>query len=107
MQLTAGSLTGRFGGRPKYWSERMLDDGVVHLLATDAHNLDGRPPLLAEGAEAAAQWVGSEEARRLVVDRPKGIWENLLPEDIYPPPLFSDIGQGNRIASGFFTRWLK
>ena len=47
MQVTAGSLTGRFGRGPKYWGERMLGDGLVHLLATDAHTKIRRAPLLA------------------------------------------------------------
>jgi protein-tyrosine phosphatase len=29
MQITAGSLMGQFGRRPRYWAERMLDDGFV------------------------------------------------------------------------------
>jgi hypothetical protein len=31
MQITAGSLLGGFGRRVRYWSERMLDDGLCHL----------------------------------------------------------------------------
>jgi len=88
MQLTAGSLTGRFGRSPKYWSERMLNDGVVHLLATDAHNLKSRPPLLAEGEQAAVKHVGAEEARRLVWDRPQAVWKDMDPVAVSKPPGF-------------------
>lgn len=80
MQVTAGSLTGRFGRRPRYWAERMLDDGLVHLLATDAHHPRRRPPLLAEGRIAAAARVGEAEAQNLVVTRPRGIVDDLAPE---------------------------
>jgi tyrosine-protein phosphatase YwqE len=38
MQVTAGSLTGRFGKEARYFGEKMLDDGLVHVLATDAHS---------------------------------------------------------------------
>ena len=55
MQLTAGALTGRFGKRPRYWGERMLDEGFAHLIATDAHDEDQRGPRLAEGRDAAAR----------------------------------------------------
>ncbi len=79
MQLTAGSLTGRFGRRPKYWAERMLDEGLVHIVATDAHNMARRGPWLAEGRDAAAQRVGSDEALRLVQTRPQGILDNAEP----------------------------
>lgn len=87
MQITAGSVTGRFGRWPKYWSERMFDDGLVHILATDAHHPVNRPPLLAEGRAAAAYRVGDEEARHLVITRPKGIVGNLSPEKLAPRPI--------------------
>ena len=80
MQVTAGSLTGRFGKAAKYWGERMLDEGRVDILATDAHHPQRRPPLLAEGREAAARWVGAAEATHLVETRPLGILRNLSPE---------------------------
>ncbi|WP_290885956.1 CpsB/CapC family capsule biosynthesis tyrosine phosphatase [Arenimonas sp.] len=86
MQLTAGSLTGRFGRRPKYWAERMLDEGLVHIIATDSHHIDKRPPLLAEGREAAAARVGAEEARHLVLTRPQGILDDLAPSQLPPLP---------------------
>lgn len=79
MQLTAGSLTGRFGKRPRYWAERMLDEGLVHILATDAHHIDKRPPLLAEGREAAARRLGAEAATHLVLTRPQGILDDIAP----------------------------
>lgn len=86
IQLTAGSLTGRFGRTPRYWSEKMLADGIVHVLATDAHNLKSRPPLLAEAEQAAVKFVGKEEAERLVLDRPRAVWENADPGTIARPP---------------------
>lgn len=82
MQLTAGSLTGRFGRRPKYWSERMLDEGLVHILATDSHHFETRPPLLAEGRDAAAARVGAQEAEHMVAMRPAGIVKNSNPRDL-------------------------
>ncbi len=86
MQVTAGSVTGRFGKRPRYWAERMLDESLVHVLATDAHDTRRRPPRLAEGADAAAKRVGDAEARHLVETRPLGIWENCAPRSLPPLP---------------------
>jgi len=37
IQVTAGALTGRFGSPAQYWAERFLDEGLVQILATDAH----------------------------------------------------------------------
>lgn len=79
MQITAGSVTGRFGKRPQYWADRMLDDGLVHILATDAHHPRRRPPFLAEGRAAAAKRVGEQEATHMVVTRPRGVLDNLEP----------------------------
>lgn len=84
IQLTAGSLTGRFGRRPRYWAERMLDEGLCHILASDGHNIESRPPCLAEGREAAARRVGEEEATNLVVTRPQAIIDNLRPDQLFP-----------------------
>ena len=86
MQVTAGSLTGRFGKRPQYWGERMLDEGLVHILATDSHHIDRRPPLLAEGREAAAKRVGEAESWHLVKTRTQGILDDVAPDQLPPLP---------------------
>jgi protein-tyrosine phosphatase len=39
MQITAGSITGVFGKKAQYWADKLLHDGMVHVIATDAHNL--------------------------------------------------------------------
>lgn len=103
MQLTAGSLTGRFGKRPKYWADRMLDEGLVDILATDSHHIDKRPPLLAEGRDAAAQRVGQAEAEHMVTTRPRGIVNNDTPQSLparpQPAPVAAKTGS-------FWSRFL-
>ncbi len=101
MQVTAGSVTGRFGKRPRYWAERMLDEHLVHILATDAHHPRRRPPLLAEGREAAAQRVGEQEATHMVVTRPQGIVDNLEPGEL--PGL---VQKKSQVSQGPFWRRL-
>jgi protein-tyrosine phosphatase len=85
MQVTSGSLTGAFGRRPKYWAERMLNEGLVHILASDAHGARRRRPDLAEGREAAAKWLGEEEADQLVSVRPRTILEDAPPSSVRAP----------------------
>jgi protein-tyrosine phosphatase len=80
MQITAGSVTGRFGRRPKYWAERMLDEGLVYILATDAHNLRNREPVLSPARELVAKRLGDEEAEEMVLTRPQKIVEGAAPE---------------------------
>jgi protein-tyrosine phosphatase len=70
LQVTAGSLTGRFGARAQALAEELLAAGQVTILATDAHNIRHRPPLLREGFEAAAAIVGEAAARPLVLRNP-------------------------------------
>ena len=102
MQITAGALTGRFGKRPKYWGERMLDEGLVHVLATDAHHPVRRPPRLAEGRDAAARRIGDAHAIHLVHTRPQGIIDNVEPDAM--PPLPS--GAAPQDARPFWRRLL-
>jgi protein-tyrosine phosphatase len=101
MQLTSGSLTGRFGKRPRYWAERMLDEGLVHIIATDSHHIDKRPPLLAEGREAAARRVGEAEAWNMVRTRPQGILDNVAPAQLPPLPAPAAVPSRER---GFLQR---
>src|SRR5215469_11932612 len=82
MQITAGSVMGRFGRGPRYWAERMLDEGLCHLLATDAHNTEQRAPRLAEARDVVAQRLGDDEAINLVLRRPQGILDNLSPAEL-------------------------
>lgn len=86
LQVTSGSLTGDFGGDARYWGERLLDEGFVHIVATDAHGVRARRPELAKGEAAAARFVGRDEAARLVRARPEAILRNVAPEAIVPPP---------------------
>lgn len=104
LQLTAGALTGRFGRRPKYWSQRLLDEGPVHIIATDAHSVHRRPPLLAEAQVAAARQLGEAEAWALVRDRPSGILQNIAPERLQPASRSSPAFGARTL--GFVRRWL-
>lgn len=100
MQITAGSLTGRFGQDARYYAERMLDEGIVHILATDSHGVKHRPPALAEGVREAQRWVGQEEAARLVSERPRAILDDAEAGKVTPPPGLVSPGESRRAPSG-------
>lgn len=85
MQLTAGSLAGAFGRNARYWAERLLEEGYVHIVATDAHDVDRRPPDLNQGCELAAKRVGDVEAQHLVLTRPEGVLRNDPPTNLPRP----------------------
>lgn len=95
-QLTAGSLTGRFGERIQRYSESLLRDGLVHVLASDAHNTRGRPPTMSEGLRRAAELAGERYARAMVESAPAALLEGRSPE--LPP-----VESGRRRS--FFGRW--
>ena len=90
-QVTAGSLAGDFGRNARYWAERLLDEGKVHLLATDAHDLKSRPPRLSQGRDLAAKRVGEAEAQNLVVARPLGVLSNVPPAELPQPGTRSSV----------------
>jgi len=52
-QVTAASIAGSFGSTVKRCAWSMLARGLVHVVASDAHDAVGRPPLLREPLEAA------------------------------------------------------
>ena len=83
LQLTAGSLTGDFGSTAKYWADRMLADGFVDLLATDAHDPKRRPPVLSRAREYVAQRYGEDVARGLVHDNPRAILNGESVTDLF------------------------
>ena len=108
-QLTAGSIIGAFGARPRYWSERMLDEGLVDIVASDAHNLTGRPPILSVARDALAKRLGDSEALELLHNRPARILRNepiptrsgeLLPQ----VPTIA--GKGRGVARALFDKLL-
>jgi protein-tyrosine phosphatase len=76
IQVTAGSVTGAFGRQPRYWAERLLDDGLVDILASDAHNTGGRPPLLSKARDAVALRLSEAEAEAMTFLRPAAILAN-------------------------------
>jgi protein-tyrosine phosphatase len=94
IQLTAGSITGRFGKRPQYWAQRMLAEGVVSIIATDCHNLRSRPPRLVNALEIAQSELGKEEGMNLVLRRPELILENVEPDQLpqLPEPVAKNVG---------------
>ncbi len=73
-QLTAGSLAGRFGNAAKQTAFKIIDAGWNCLVATDAHNLQHRPPLLSKGLDALRECYGEDLAHSLVIEKPAKIW---------------------------------
>ncbi|EDN65650.1 conserved hypothetical protein [Beggiatoa sp. PS] len=73
LQITASSITGRFGPQLQKRARQMLEKGWVDVMASDAHNQEHRPPDLDSGRQAAAEIVGEIAAWTLVHDTPQRI----------------------------------
>lgn len=92
-QVTAASFAGDFGRTVREYAERMLEAGLVHSVASDAHDSLRRPPGMARPLRAAglAELIPqlAEEAPAAILAggplpaaprwrRPRGGWRKLL-----------------------------
>lgn len=86
LQITAGSLSGLFGVQARDLAMRMLREGLVHLIATDAHSDKRRVPKLRHAAQLAGKMLGEEESQQLVYGRPSAALEDRLPASVKAVP---------------------
>ncbi|MFH0844147.1 MAG: CpsB/CapC family capsule biosynthesis tyrosine phosphatase [Pseudomonadota bacterium] len=87
-QMTAMSIAGDFGGVVMRCAEILLRNRLIHLIASDAHSPDSRPPILSQAVETAAEIMGSyEDAERMVTDVPAAILSGDAVE--VPEPTFA------------------
>lgn len=73
VQITANSLTGRWGKQAQKTAEWLMKQNVVHVLASDAHGLDSRPPILSAARRMAEGMVGRSASLALVKENPQAI----------------------------------
>lgn len=60
--ITAAALSGGFGGEPRDLALWLLEEGLAHVVCSDAHDLDRRPPGVREGLGAAAGALSGMDA---------------------------------------------
>jgi protein-tyrosine phosphatase len=70
VQVTALSLLGRFGQNAQAAADRLLEENSIHFIASDAHNLKGRPLQLKEACELVTKRKGKEVADGLFRGNP-------------------------------------
>jgi protein-tyrosine phosphatase len=73
VQVTAASLTGDFGDRALRCANALLERRLVHLVASDAHSAERRPPGLSRARAAVTVAVGEAEAAQIFDLRPRQI----------------------------------
>jgi protein-tyrosine phosphatase len=90
VQVTGGSLTGGFGPGSQKDALRWIGEGLIHFVASDAHNTRGRPLRLKPAFDVVAQQFGEEMARALFIENPLAAFEGReLPHvpELEDPPL--------------------
>ena len=73
VQVTANAFTGFWGTKSRKAAEWLLHREAIHVVASDAHDLKLRPPVLSEARDRVAALVGMEIADALVRQNPAAI----------------------------------
>jgi len=79
-QLTASSIEGAWGETAKNISIDMLKKGLVTYVASDAHSVKRRPPILSKAKKIVSELIGQNDAHDLFFTNPKRITESLFNE---------------------------
>jgi protein-tyrosine phosphatase len=79
IQITAMSLTGEFGQEVRRRTQLLLEEGLVHVISSDAHSPRRRPPILSRAVDAASTWVGAEQACAMVTENPAAVIQGRHP----------------------------
>jgi len=93
IQMTGSALTGSWGERTRRAALWLLEHHAVHVLATDAHDMGNRPPVLSTARDASAAICGEDIAEALVETNPRAIVTN-QPLPYFPEPLLTSYRKG-------------
>jgi protein-tyrosine phosphatase len=66
-QVTGGSLTGRFGKPARKFAEQIIDLGLCHFIASDAHDTVDRHTRLTSAFQKVTEKWGADLADRMFV----------------------------------------
>jgi protein-tyrosine phosphatase len=73
VQITANSLTGRWGRKAEATARWLFEKQAVHIIASDAHGVTSRPPILSEARNVAKEIAGEVIAEALVTLNPRAV----------------------------------
>ena len=74
-QVTGGALSGGFGTGAQQDALRWIGQGLIHFVASDAHNTRARPLRLQAAHKVVHDQFGEEKARALFQDNPLAAFE--------------------------------
>jgi len=100
VQVTGGALTGGFGPGAQQDALSWIGEGVIHFVASDAHNTRSRPLRLQPAYNVVVDRFGREKAHALFQDNPLAAFEGReLP---YVPELEEELPPRRRKRFFFF-----
>jgi protein-tyrosine phosphatase len=73
IQITANSLTGHWGEGSRKMCHWLLEQKVVHIIASDAHDPKFRPPVMSQARDIVAKTYGNELAQACVQGNPAAV----------------------------------
>jgi protein-tyrosine phosphatase len=73
LQLNVGALAGVYGKGPRRIAERLLDEGLYAVAATDVHRAAGADEWLAEALAGLEKRAGAETLERLLAENPRRV----------------------------------
>ena len=76
IQLNADSVMGKHGTQVHAFCHRLLKEEKVHFIASDAHDLEHRPPLLRDCFLSVHKKYGQEYAAQLFSENARAVIEN-------------------------------
>lgn len=99
LQLTGMSITGELGEEAMVCARELLELRLAHVIASDAHSHENRPPVLSSAVDAATRILkNGSEARDMVSRTPAAIIEGRSVD--VPEPL-------RVVKKGWFARLAK
>ena len=76
----SSSIEGEWGEQAQTISVDMLKNGLVTYVASDAHSVKRRPPILSKAKRIVTELVGAESAHALFVTNPLNLTATLFNE---------------------------
>ena len=76
IQVNASSILGKNGEKAEDTSKKLLDNNMVHFVATDAHSSNRRRPLIKDSYNYILKNYGKEVAEKLFIENPTAVIEN-------------------------------
>lgn len=96
LQVTSVAITGELGPASQRCARVLVEHGLCHVLASDAHHVRRRAPVLDAALTAVSRWIGEEAARQMVHETPRALLEGRSPRPLLEPQRVQSSRRGVR-----------